>query len=996
MWSWRSGAAWLVWMCGLCAAWGAEPRPVALVGSVALGKADRRFFEYYVTAELGVVSEDRGEFLEPAEFPKYSMVVWLRECPRKFTPDETAAAKAYVESGGHLLMTNGAIIGALDRPFKAAPWIGAATWGYAQKGWQAEVLRTGDPCLAGVAAAGTPWLSGYHALMKFEGVNVLGKSGEFSTLGYQPLGAGRFIFSTYGPYDCRDETTKAQVLRIYRNLVAQAGPLTESAQAATLLGAAAPGRQLVLWQRDWDGSVESRLIWRPCGPRPEELLATLDFASAREEIDTAFFCAQAAQDVGEVRVKCAPLTAAVARGDTQTCLPGALRVLVMGQAPEVPIDPPQGYAHVDRSRRGPFYLIPAEPLTSAGRPAFRLARYEPRTVWVQVNTRGLAPGAYTSRLEFSTAAGERLAELPIRVEVAPILMPDPRIVQLRTWGGGIGADPRLAREMGRQRCDAGVISYPDAQKIRLRSTETTLQDALRAKASLLRGRTPPPRLDFTRQWDDWLDLYLDHGITFLTLKDTRTGQWWADALTGRTCDMTEPYERWPEDWRAAYVDYYAQLQEYLSERGFLTAYPMWTDEPSYTAIQKNYLPRAKAYCAAGLGPGSTWTTPGWMTPQQVNSFAPWTRDFGMYQYGYPNLRRFLREGFVQLPAQSQVGFTRGGTGLAVRFPHHQSRILGWSVVQQGPPAHFIRTGPIWKGWLYYVDFTAQSWFRTGGVQGERLLAYGSSDLDDASIDMLTSSDWEGARDGVDDANLARMIEWYLPRLKTRAEGTWRRRLEQIEAERALWFTEQGPLAIGQREVHYHHEPKDGPVLDYRYLAATADSTRAIEAAKRHVLGILREMAPHVSPADVQVEWHDWALVRDGQPQITLVHAPGSPAARQAAQQLAEHIRCCCGVTLPVQPTDDLSSVAGPKLLVGLATDKPVKTLADQIDLQLDKRYPGLGGYRIKRFADRQVLAIAAVDEAGLNRGTRNGIRFLRPLGHWLLSPLPHRDAAAQQ
>ena len=130
--------------------------------------------------------------------------------------------------------------------------------------------------------------------------------------------------------------------------------------------------------------------------------------------------------------------------------------------------------------------------------------------------------------------------------------------------------------------------------------------------------------------------------------------------------MTEPYEQWPEDWRAAYVDYYAQVQQYLSEFGFLTAYPHWTDEPSYTAIQKNYLPRAKAYCAAGLGPGSNWTTPGWMTPEQVNSFAPWTRDFGMYQYGYPNLQRFLREGSVKLPANSQVGFTRGGTGLAVR------------------------------------------------------------------------------------------------------------------------------------------------------------------------------------------------------------------------------------------------------------------------------------------------------------------------------------------
>lgn len=972
----------LAMVCWLCAAAGAEPKPVALVGSGGLGEGDLRFFEYYVTAELGVVSEDRGDFLEPAEFGKYSMVAWLRECPRKFTPEQTAAAKAYIESGGHLLMTNGAMIGALDRPFEGTPWIGAATWAYAQKGWQAEVLKKDDPCLAGVAAEGAPWLSGPHALMKFEGVNVLGKSGEFTTLGYMPLGAGRFIFSTYGPYDCRDEPTKAQVLRIYRNLVTQAQPLTESAQAAALLSAAAPGRKLVLWRRDWDGAVESRLIWRPCGPRPEELLATLDFACAREEIDTAFFCVQAAEDVGEVKIETDSLRAA----DSRETPPGALRVLVMGQEPEVPIDPPPTYAKVDRSRRGPFYLIPAEQLELRGKSAFRLAPLEPRTVWVQVNTRGLAPGSYTSRVVFSTAGGDPLAELPIRVEVAPVLMPDPRIVQLRTWGGGIGADPRLAREMGRQRCDAGVISYPDTQKIRLRNTETTLQEALRSKTSTLRGQSPPPRLDFTRQWNDWLDLYLDNGITFLMLKDTRTGQWWADAITGRTCDVTEPYERWPADWRAAYVDYYAQLQEYLSERGFLTAYPHWTDEPSYTAIQKDYIPRAKAYCAAGLGPGSNWTTPGWMAPEHVNSFAPWTRDFGMYQYGYPNLQRFLREGFVKLPAGSQVGFTRGGTGLAVRIPHHQSRILGWSVVQQGPPAHFIRTGPIWKGWLYYVDFTAEAWFRLGGVQGERLLAYGSSDPNDTSVEMLTSSDWEGARDGVDDANLARMVEWYLPRLKTRAEGEWAKRLEQIEAERARWFTEKSPFAISRREVHYHHEPKDGPVLDYRYLAATADSTQAIENAKRYMLRLLKEMAPHVTPADVQVEWHDWLLVRDGQPQITLVHSPESPAAKYAAQQLVEQLQRSCGVTLAIRQTDDLSSVPGPKLLVGLATDKPVKSLAGKIELQLDDRYPGQGGYRIKSLTDQRLLTIAAVGELGFERGVSNWLRFVRPLGHWLLSP----------
>ena len=870
-----SAAAALAIACWVCATACAMPKPVAIVASGDLGEGDRRFFEYYVIAELGVVSEYRGDFLDPAEFGKYAMVVWLRECPRKFTPEQTAAAKAYIESGGHLLMTNAAIVGALDRPFTAAPWIGADTWAYAQKGWKAGVLEPSDPCLVGVDAAGARWLSGPHALLKFAGVSVLGKSGEFTTLGYIQCGAGRFIFSTYGPYDCRDEPTKAQVLRVYRHLVSQARPLTESAQAEALLRTAAPGGKLALWRRDWDGSVESRLIWRPCGPRPEELLVTLDFACAREEIDTAFFCVQMAEDVEEVHIKYEALRAA---GGQETP-PGTLRVLVMGQEPELPIDPPQGYTKVDRSRRGPFYLIPVERLEPPGRQAFRVARLEPKTVWVQVNTRGLAPGSYTSRLVFSLAGGERLGELPIRVEVAPILMPDPRIVQLRTWGGGIGADPRLAREMARQRCDEGVISYPDTQKIRLRNAEATLQDALRSKTNSLRGRTPPPRLDFTRQWNDWLNLYLDNGITFLNLKDTRTGEWWANAVTGRTCDVTQPYERWPEDWRAAYVDYYAQVQEYLTERGFLTAYPHWTDEPSYTAIQKNYLPRAKAYSAAGLGPGSNWTTPGWMTPEHVNSFAPWTRDFGMYQYGYPNLQRFVREASVKLAANSQVGFTRGGTGLAVRTPHHQSRILGWSVVQQGPPAHFVRTGPIWKDWLYYVDFTAEAWFRLGGVQGERLLAYGSSDATDMSIDVLTSSDWEGARDGVDDANLARMVEWYLPRLKARAVDAWRERLEQIEAERASWFTDKGPLAIGQREVHYHHEPRDGPVLDYRYLAATAESTQAIENAKRYMLRLLNELAPHVSPADVQVEWHDWVLVPR---RSASVHA--GPLARIACSQ----------------------------------------------------------------------------------------------------------------
>jgi len=50
---------------------GGQPRPVAFVGAKARSPGDRKFFEYYVTAELGVAAVDCGEFLDPGDFHKY-------------------------------------------------------------------------------------------------------------------------------------------------------------------------------------------------------------------------------------------------------------------------------------------------------------------------------------------------------------------------------------------------------------------------------------------------------------------------------------------------------------------------------------------------------------------------------------------------------------------------------------------------------------------------------------------------------------------------------------------------------------------------------------------------------------------------------------------------------------------------------------------------------------------------------------------------------------
>ena len=1005
-------------VCAMCGTACAAGKPIAIVASGNSAGGDVKFFRHYVTTELGIVTEERGEFLAPAEFDAYSLVAWFRSSPRAFTPGEVEAMVRYMEQGGHVLMTNGGVYVGLGRVLSGLEWIKAKAWSYNRHNWDAEVLAPGHPYLAGVAVDDPSWRSTYHALVDHEGVRLLGTD-TVTTLGYSEVGKGRFIFSSYGPYDARDEARKAAYMQIYRNIVAAADPLTEHAQARALIAAAAPGRTTVLWQRDWAGSNERRLLWQPAGPRPGELLDALDLHLVRDEIDTTFFCVQSVADTGPLTVQVEPLrregNAAEATNGSRGRSPsmtgpnplmegerpasrmsrevqpssddGAARltVLVMGQAPLIPRSSPKQYEGIDLSRRGPFYLVPPEKLQPEGRPAFDVAPYEPRTVWIQTDTRGLPAGDYESRIRFSTTNGTAVAELPIHVRVPPIRMPSPRIVQLRTWGASFGSDPRLVREMARQGCDNGVVAYVDIKLAKLRNSDVTLAEALRHPARHLRGKTSLPRLDFTDCWNDHLDLYMRHGLTHITYKDARTGAWWATAVTGEKGDVNTPFSEWPVVWREALTDYYRQVQDYFHERGFGMVFPIWTDEPSMAAIQRQYLPLAKAYVAAGMGPGSHWTTYGWMTPGDANTFLPWTRDVSMYQYGYPNLQRFLREGSVSLAPGTIVGFTRGGTGLAVRDPHVGSRLGPWGIIHQREPAHFWRTGPIWKGWLYYVDFTGNQWFRLGGVQGERLVAYGSSDLDDMSADVFTSSDWEGARDGVDDANLARMVEWYLSRMKVRARGGWQRRLAELEAERERWFTEESPFPMGSRPSKYHHEPADGPALDYRIRMVSADSTRDIMAAKKYMIGVLEEMRDHAAREDVQVRWHDVVLVRDGKPAATIVVASGAAATvKRAAQSIAERVRGETGVALPVEETDHPERVKGVTVLVGVASDQPVADLLRAHKLQLDEAYPGKGEYRIVRVPGRETVAVLGVDAAGAVRGAKNWGAFLFPEGHWLL------------
>jgi hypothetical protein len=152
-----------------------------------------------------------------------------------------------------------------------------------------------------------------------------------------------------------------------------------------------------------------------------------------------------------------------------------------------------------------------------------------------------------------------------------------------------------------------------------------------------------------------------------------------------------------------------------------------------------------------------------------------------------------------------------------------------------------------------------------------------------------------------------------------------------------------------------------------------------------MIRLLEEMAPHVRRDDIQVAWHDWPLVKDGQAGASVVVSPSSsPAIKECAAAISKCVVGETGIVIPLVETDNLSAVQRPVILVGEAKDQSVAALVKETGLQLDARYPGKGDYRIKRLKDRKVVAIFGTDAAGVARGVHNWLAFVPPQGHWLL------------
>ncbi len=795
---------------------------VALVGG-GYGRYVRNSMIKKVLLPMDVPYEDLGERMDFATLGDYALVIVAHGDEALAAGQEGvgAAFEEYVREGGHVLLIGNAPDALLGRDLTGQPWIGAESWVYLREEPAAAIAAPDHPWLEHLdPAAEYFWLSWPQRLRGPTTAQVLLGDASAVFMSRNDYGDGWAVFLARGPFPyTRDDVgpmreAQVEMLRklVHDAIAGEAGIFTMTDLAADM--AAQFDSDPVLWRRDWEFGAKEGPQFRPPGPTAEDIIDTVRADLARGERESVPVNLTGAEVTGPVRVEVAGLPEGAPE----------VEVRVMDRAPLIPWDKPDVEPY-----ESPFWLVPPEDLEPLGQPEFLLQPGRTRVLWVQIHSPADGePGEYAGELRV-VRDDEVLASAAVALRVWPVEMPVDRPFKLKTWGCQ-SPDQRFWDEFGRQGVANGRLSYPDLAQVMLPEHEISLADALKQRPELFADPEDFPRLDFS-YLDDYVGGQFAAGQSIITLQDVKTGGRCANAGTGLSLEWNQAGEA-PEQWRAIWVAYYRELMRYLRGHGFERVETIWTDEPSVETIETRYVPIAEMYIEAGMAPGSHWTTSGFMTPEDVNRFAHAVSDWSMYTIMMPKFMRFIADGSVTLRDDAVIGCTRGGYGFAHRNPYSDARRLGWNSWHHG--GNFLRTGPVFKGWLYYVNY--EHYIRDEGVGGPRLIAYGSSDPSDLSVPLVPSPDWEAARDAADDISLVRLLE---ARIRHERESARPRTelLDQIEAELAGFVGEGSPYNLHLEPRHYEHGD-----LVYDYDAVVDATSEDLMRAKRRVLELLVEVA----------------------------------------------------------------------------------------------------------------------------------------------------------
>lgn len=746
-----------------------------------------------------------GEFPDYAKYKNSKVLIVCSTSSKKLDPQTTEQLKSWISNGGTLLLM-GRAINSLA-PVKDWKWSGLSHVTNAKE-YEVKALVPDSPVLKGFKFF--PFKDVLGSRIKPPAKAILG-DGKTTLIAELSLGKGK-IYVLANEYfrmvsKRRNHPFHKEYLKIIRNIIDLAAPTSDSNVQDDQLSKWQKKRSGVLvWNREWQRGEIYGPRFNPPMPLENEIIGSIPLHLARNEFES-------------VQVNFTPLEKykLVSWKLSSGGLPENSMEFFVQSAPD-PIPWPK---NPEIAKEFPYWLMPPKYVAPKGKDEF----YAPKPgntviVWVRFNTKAVKAGNYTPELTLDFD-GKTSAKVKFEVKVAKTAVPTKRPILLGVGGYSLDVNNfdkmrPFVDDLSKHGNEWSLINIVRVGMVKIAGTGEPF-NARTMKKYFGKPVHELPELDFSFL-DKWMHNNIKANMTNYRINLPRI----ADSFKR----MNAPAEKLPalEQW------FYSELSRYFHEKGVRLLLTSKGDELSRKELYEGYLPWAKQRTAVGFDCTSTFSFGVADFTKLVKDLSPYTRLWTLNRQLAHPFTTALKNGSIKLRDDAFVGTYGAGEGRGSEFrkPLGNPRFLGWESWIHGIST--CSPNPWFKGWIYYCDYGGSG--ETGGIAGERWVAYLKHN--DPTVPVADCPFWEGIREGMEEGNLAYLLEQ-----RAKAAG----KPELIKRARALISDKAGAPISGKwvRRTHVR--------TPFDFYVINADSS-GYRKAKSVVLDMLDSL-----PQPTDVYWH---------------------------------------------------------------------------------------------------------------------------------------------
>ena len=766
-------------------------KPAALVAVDSYAKYDTNIIINRVFHPARVEYKRLNKMPPPEQYGNFASI-WVFSTCNRLDAQEIAALKKYVSDGGMLILTGGAVRGLTGAKFARSGFdyfkiVKMNRWPKLPLG----IIKKNHPLFAGIDQSKPVhfFRSSRFMVEPLPPTTILCGDSNVGTVTETKIGKG-VIYYLWDAHFFTGRLNKENypvMDAIFRNLLKMRDHTTFS----EALKQAYPGKSLLVWQRKWQLWPQERPHFEPNIPSPAELVKKLEFFSAIDERDTRFFVVQSPE-----------------RQDVRLSVSGKeFKLLRMSKAAPI-------YSRLQKNQpkewadaEGNFFLR-----EFSGK--ITLEPGVPEVFAIRIDTAALAPGKYKGKL---LCGNENIV---LELTVYPVKLGNLRPISYRTWGSTLPLDTVGSAMLKTHNIVQASIPFTRSTNVKVKSTGDTFHVALRKNPALLDSGIFP-ELQFPDTYLQYARSMAENGINCLQFVHVNSVNM---SIAGKLGEKDLPVSKWSEKHKQLYLGFYRQIVEYFRARGIKDVIMMGFNEPGVKDIRDNFLPLGKLLQPLGVKLGASWTFGSFNDNELLRQIAPYAY-WSCYTVVAPELKRLMETGVVKLAPDSSCGYYIGSTP-ETRRPPEYGRSYGRYFMMLGQKFTYAHIGPFWKAWLHY------GYSPEFGVWGQRLFAFG----DTKEKTLLNCAFVEGVRDGLDDANLFYILEYYCKCLNKIDSPETAAAVKRFEAAKVRWIKELGFIT--------HKRQSSNKPYEYVRVGKELSPERA-EYFKKEILDELMRIVPLV-------------------------------------------------------------------------------------------------------------------------------------------------------